>query len=64
MIAAAAERLWYAAPLVVSVSLCYAATRHEATPAILAHAARFAVWVVTFMAAVVVAMQVLNWLQQ
>jgi hypothetical protein len=40
---------WYALPLVVSVSLVYAATRHEEVAAILLHAFRVAVWISGFM---------------
>ena len=43
---------WYAVPLIVSVSLVYAATRHEETLAILLHAFRVAVWIAGFMALV------------
>lgn len=45
----ATMQLWYAAPLIVSVSLVCAATRHELMAPILQHAARFAVWVLGFM---------------
>jgi len=41
--------LWYAAPLVVVISLVYAATRHESTPLILWRAGRFAGSIVFFM---------------
>ncbi len=41
--------LWYAVPLIVSVSLVCAATRHEELPPILNHAARFGAWIVVFM---------------
>jgi len=43
------NRLWYALPLIVSVSLVYAATRHERVRDILHHAARTAVWIAGFM---------------
>jgi hypothetical protein len=56
-------RLWYAVPLVTSVSLVCAATRHEAMGAILIHAARFAVWVLVFMAIVLAVIQFLSWMQ-
>ena len=46
----AAVTLWYALPLVVSVSLVCAATRHELMRPILQHAMRFGVWVLVFMA--------------
>ncbi len=49
LLAASTLRIWYAAPLIVCVSLVYAATRHEHLGPILSHAARFAVWVVVFM---------------
>ena len=40
---------WFAVPLIVSVSLVYAATRHEEVGAILSHAFRVAVWIAGFM---------------
>lgn len=57
------NRLWYAVPLVVSVSLVYAATRHEEFHPILIHALRFAAWIVVFMAIVVAVIQVMSWFQ-
>jgi hypothetical protein len=56
-------RLWYAVPLVTSVSLVCAATRHEEMGPILIHALRFAVWVLVFMGIVLVVIQFLSWLQ-
>jgi hypothetical protein len=56
-------RLWYAVPLITSVSLVCAATRHEEMGAILAHALRFALWIVVFMGIVLAAIQLLSWLQ-
>jgi hypothetical protein len=44
--------LWFALPLVIVVSLVYAATRHEAIRPILRHATRFGTWVVGFMVVV------------
>jgi hypothetical protein len=44
--------LWYAVPLIVSVSLVCAATRHEQVGPILNHAVRFGLWIVVFMAVV------------
>ncbi len=58
-----ADRLWYAVPLVVSVSLVYAATRHEHFRPILGHAVRFALWIVVFMAIVLAGIQLMSWLQ-
>jgi hypothetical protein len=40
---------WYALPLIVSVSLVYAATRHEDVGDILRHAFRVGVWIAGFM---------------
>jgi hypothetical protein len=37
--------LWYALPLVIAVSLVYAATRHEDMREILPHALRIGVWI-------------------
>jgi len=56
-------RLWYAVPLVVSVSLVYAATRHEQFGPILIHALRFALWIVVFMAIVLAVIQLMSWFQ-
>jgi hypothetical protein len=56
-------RLLYSVPLIATVSLVCAATRHEQMGPILIHALRFAVWVVVFMAIVLVVIQGLSWLQ-
>lgn len=60
--AVGAARFWYAVPLVTSVSLVYAATRHERMGPILNHAVRFAFWIVVFMLIVLVVVQALSWL--
>lgn len=54
--------LWYALPLLVSVSLVCAATRHEEMGPILNHAVRFGLWIVVFMVAVMVLMTLLGWI--
>ncbi len=54
--------LWYAVPLVVSVSLVCAATRHELMQPILHHALRFGVWVLVFMAAFMGLLTFLEWM--
>lgn len=56
-------RMWYAVPLVTSVSLVCAATRHEEMGPILVHAFRFAVWIIVFMAIVLAVIQALTWWQ-
>ena len=58
-----ATRLWYALPLITSVSLVCTATRHEAMDAILVHTLRFAIWIVVFMGIVLCVIQFLSWLQ-
>ena len=52
---------WYAVPLIIVISLVYAATRHEAMRPILHHAARIGIWIVGFMAAVFVVLAFLSW---
>jgi len=46
---ATVNRMWYALPLIVSVSLVYSATRHERVIEILQHALRTAIWITGFM---------------
>ena len=53
--------LWYAVPLIIAVSLVYAATRHEAIVPILLHAARLALWITGFMAAIFVVLFLISW---
>jgi hypothetical protein len=55
------NQLWYALPLIVTVSLVYAATRHEEMNAILGHAFRIGVWIVGFMAVVFVVLAAMSW---
>lgn len=52
--------LWYAVPLIVSVSLVCAATRHEEMRPILSHAVRFGLWIVVFMAVVMAVLWVMG----
>ena len=53
--------LWYALPLVIAVSLVYAATRHEQTRPILVHALRVGLWIVGFMAVIFVVLLLIFW---
>lgn len=48
----AVVNLLYAVPLIASVSLVCAATRHEQMGPILNHAVRFGMWITVFMAVV------------
>ena len=59
-----ANTVWYALPLVVAVSLVYAATRHEQMKPILAHAWRIAAWIGVFMGIVLVVLFVVSWLMK
>ena len=63
LVAVGPTRLLYSVPLIATVSLVCAATRHEDMTQILIHAFRFAVWVVVFMVIVLVVIQGLSWLQ-
>jgi hypothetical protein len=53
--------LWYSVPLIIAVSLVYAATRHEQMRPILIHAGRVAIWIAGFMVAVFVVIQFISW---
>ena len=55
------NRLWYALPLVVSVSLVYGAPRHELVGPILNHAFRAAVWIGSFMAIIFAVLLLISW---
>ncbi len=50
-------RLWYAVPLIVAVSLVYAATRHEEVVPILVHAFRGAIWMCLLLGVIAAIMQ-------
>lgn len=56
------HRMWFALPLVVVVSLVYSATRHEQMAPMLAHAVRFAAWIVVFMIIVLGVLMTITWL--
>ncbi len=53
--------LWFTLPLIASVSLVYAATRHELIVPILLHSLRIAVWIVGFMAVIFVVILLIAW---
>jgi uncharacterized membrane protein len=57
------DYMWYALPLIIVVSLVYAATRHEQTVPILGHALRVGLWITGFMAVVFAVLLVLSWWQ-
>ena len=56
------NRMWYAVPLVVTISLVYAATRHEEPLPIFSHAIRFGIWILVFMAIVMAVLIGVDWL--
>ncbi len=60
-ISVAHNYLLYAIPLVVTVSLVYAATRHEAMPFILRHAARIGLWIAGFMSIIFAVLALVAW---
>jgi len=55
------NQLWYALPLIVSISLVYGATRHELMAPILNNAFRAATWIVGFMATIFVILWAVSW---
>ena len=55
------NRFWYAVPLVVAISLVYAATRHELMGPILKRALGFGGWIVGFMIAIFVIILAVTW---
>lgn len=61
LLSATGTDMFYALPLIVAVSLVYAATRHEDLVPIAQHAGRMSAWIVGFMAIVFVILQILNW---
>ena len=54
MLVAQVNQFWYALPLIVSISLVYAATRHEHMRPILGHAVRVGGWIIGFLVIVFV----------
>ncbi len=52
---------WFSLPLIVTVSLVYAATRHELMGPILSHTVRIGVWIVGFMMIVLAVLLAISW---
>lgn len=61
LLATTENYMLYALPLIISVSLVYAATRHERPRAILVHAVRVGIWIVAFMAVILAGLTVISW---
>ena len=57
----AATHLLYALPLIVAVSLVYAATRHEQAGPIQLNAARIGTWILGFMAVILAVLLLISW---
>jgi len=55
------DPLWFALPLLVTVSLVYAATRHEEMAPIVRHAARFGLLVVIVMGILLAVLFAMSW---
>jgi len=55
------NQLWYALPLIVVVSLVYAATRHELMKPILHHALRMGTMITGLMGIVLIILAVISW---
>ncbi len=55
------DMMWYALPLILAISLVYAATHHEAMTPILQHAARLAFMIGGFMVAIMVVLAFISW---
>jgi hypothetical protein len=53
--------LCYSLPLILAISLVYAATRHERMSSILLHAGRVAGWIIGFMVIVFVVISLVTW---
>jgi len=55
------SHLWYAVPLIISISLVYGATRHEGMREIMNHSLRAGGWMVGFMLIIFVLLSLLSW---
>jgi hypothetical protein len=58
---AEANLMWYAIPLVVTISLVYSATHHERMRPILGHAVRLGLMIVGFMVAIMIVLAMIGW---
>ncbi len=55
------SQLWYAIPLIASISLVYGATRHERMVPILHHAWRTAKWILGLLLIIIGVLSVISW---
>ena len=51
---------WFILPLVVAISLVYAASRHEAWPRIWTHALRLCIWIIGILIATTAILLLIN----
>lgn len=61
LLATIEDYMWYALPLIITVSLVYAATRHEEPGPILGHAVRIGIWIAGFMAVIFAVLFLISW---
>lgn len=55
------NKLWFALPLIVAISLVYAASKHETWPLIARNAVQTGVWMIGFMSLVFLVLVILSW---
>ncbi len=63
LFAASIGRLWHLLPLLLSISLVYAGTRHEELKQILKHAFQFSAWIFGFMVLIALGLEALEMLE-
>ena len=61
LVAMVGDRLWYALPLIVVISLVYGATRHELMVPILKRSLGFGGWIVGFMVVIFAIIFLASW---
>jgi hypothetical protein len=55
------NQLWFGLPLIIVISLVYAATRHELMVPILVHAVRLGAWIFSFVACIFAVLMAISW---
>ena len=55
------NQLWVGLPLIIVISLVYAATRHELMVPILVHAVRLGAWIFSFVACIFAVLMAISW---
>ncbi len=57
----AIAKIWFSLPLIVVVSLCYGATRHEQLKEIVIYSVKTCIWVLAFMAIIFLLVMMTGW---